>query len=73
MAEWGSGHQRSGETAESAGLTVQSVAPVRNSLIKKGMIYSPADGDIAFTVPLFGNFLRRVMPVPPYRKTKANS
>ena len=73
MAELGSGHQRSGEIAESAGLTVQSVAPVRNSLIKKGMIYSPAHGDTAFTVPLFGNFLRRVMPVPAYRKTKENS
>jgi hypothetical protein len=73
MAELGTGHQRSGEIAESAGLTVQSVAPVRNSLIKKGMIYSPAHGDTAFTVPLFGNFLRRVMPVPVYRKTKENS
>jgi predicted transcriptional regulator len=53
----GGGHQRSGEIAKSAGLTVQSVAPVCNSLIKKGMIYSPAHGDTAFTVPLFGNFL----------------
>jgi hypothetical protein len=35
--------------------------------------YSPAHGDTAFTVPLFGNFLRRVMPVPAYRKTKENS
>jgi len=67
MARLGSGHQRSGEIAESAGLTVQTVAPVRNSLIKKGMIYSPAHGDTAFTVPLFGSFLLRVMPSTPSR------
>jgi DNA-binding MarR family transcriptional regulator len=73
MAELGSGHQRSGEISKSAGLTVQSVAPVRDSLIKKGMIYSPAHGDTAFAVSLFGNFLRRVTPVPAYCKTKENS
>lgn len=31
-------------------------------LIKKGMIYSPVHGDMAFTVPLFDQFMRRVMP-----------
>jgi hypothetical protein len=31
-------------------------------LIRKGMIYSPAHGDTAFTVPLFDEFLRRVLP-----------
>jgi hypothetical protein len=41
---------------------VQSVAPTRNSLIKKGMIYSPAHGDTAFTVPLFDQFLKRQIP-----------
>jgi len=40
----------------------QSVAPIRNGLIKKGMIYSPAHGDTAFTVPLFGEFMKRIMP-----------
>ena len=28
------------------------MAPVRAKLIAKGMIYSPAHGDTAFTVPL---------------------
>jgi len=31
-------------------------------LIKKGMIYSPAHGDIDFTVPLFDEFMRRAIP-----------
>jgi len=70
MAELGPGHQRSGEIAESVGVTVQTVAPARNSLVKKGMIYSPAHGDTAFTVPLFGSFLRRVMPGTQRRKSR---
>jgi hypothetical protein len=36
-----------------------SIGPLRSSLIKKGMIYSPAHGDNAFTVPLFDGFLKR--------------
>jgi len=38
------------------------VAPLRNSLIAKGMIFSPAHGDTAFTVPLFDAFMQRIMP-----------
>jgi hypothetical protein len=36
------------------------------------MIYSPAYGDTAFTVPMFDSFLRRVMPdwKPPARKKR---
>lgn len=43
------------------GVKPQSVAPIRNNLIKKGMIYSPAHGDTDFTVPLFGDFMKRNM------------
>jgi hypothetical protein len=28
------------------------------------MIFSPAHGDTAFTVPLFDAFMRRIMPSP---------
>ena len=42
---------------------VSTVAPIRNTLIAKGMLYSPAHGDTAFTVPLFDDFLQRVIPV----------
>jgi hypothetical protein len=44
---------------------VQSIAPLRSSLIKKGMIYNPAHGDTAFTVPLFDQFMLRTMPNGP--------
>ncbi len=61
LAELDEDRHRSGDVAEKMGVKVQSVAPIRNSLIKKGMIYSPAHGDTEFTVPLFGEFMKRVM------------
>lgn len=63
LATLGSGNQRSGDIAAELGVKAQSVAPIRSALIKKGMIYSPAYGDTAFTVPLFGEFLIRTMPL----------
>ena len=65
MAELGSGPRRSGEIADMMGVTVQSVGPLRAGLIRKGMIYSPAHGDTAFTVPMFDDFMRRAMSWPP--------
>lgn len=62
MAELGPGPHRSGDIAARLGVRVESVAPRRSDLIRKGMIYSPAHGDTAFTVPLFDEFLKRVMP-----------
>ena len=62
MAELGPGPHRSGEVAHALGRRVQSVAPTRSNLIRKGMIHSPAHGDTAFTVPLFDQYLKRVMP-----------
>lgn len=38
------------------------MAPLRNSLIDKGTIFSPAHGDTAFTVPLFDAFIKRITP-----------
>ncbi len=35
---------------------------LRAALLKKGMIYSPSHGVIDFTVPLFDEFMRRMMP-----------
>ena len=63
LAELGPDPQRSGDVAEELGLDVQNAAPLRNNLIKKGMIYSPKHGDTAFTVPLFEGFMKRIMPV----------
>lgn len=62
MAELGPGPHRSGDIAAQLGVRVESVAPRRSGLIGKGMIYSPAHGDTAFTVPLFDESLRRRMP-----------
>ena len=62
MAELGEGPHRSGDIAARLGVKSESVAPRRANLISKGMIYSPAHGDTAFTVPLFDDFLRRVWP-----------
>jgi len=53
------------------GVKVQAVAPLRDSLMKKGMIYSPAHGDTAFTVPLFDTFMKRAMPQLPTKGGKA--
>ncbi|HVE43587.1 MAG TPA: ATP-binding protein [Gammaproteobacteria bacterium] len=62
LAELGIKPQRSGDIASKLGKTVEQVAPLRAQLINKGMIYSPAHGDIAFTVPLFEEFLMREIP-----------
>ena len=63
MAELGAGPYRFGDIADKMGKRVTSVGTIRNSLIAKGMIYSPAYGENAFTVPLFGDFMKRSMPV----------
>lgn len=62
LAHLGSGASRSGDVADVLKVKVTSLGPVRSSLIKKGMIYSPAHGDVDFTVPLFDEFMKRAMP-----------
>lgn len=62
MAELGPGPHRSGDIATELARGVTSLGPTRNSLISKGMIWSPNHGDTAFTVPLFNDFMRRIMP-----------
>ncbi len=62
MAELGPGPHRSGDIAEQLGRVVSSLGPTRSQLIFKGMIWSPHHGDTAFTVPLFDEFMQRIMP-----------
>lgn len=62
MAALGPGPHRSGDIAEKLGRDVTSLGPTRNQLITKGMIWSPSHGDTAFTVPLFDEFMHRIMP-----------
>jgi hypothetical protein len=62
MAELGMLAQKTGQLAEILKVKTQTLAPTRDRLIKKGMIYSPSYGEIAFTVPLFDDFLKREIP-----------
>ena len=62
MSDLGPGPHRSGDIAERLKRSVSSLGPVRSSLIVKGMIWSPNHGDTAFTVPLFDEFMMRIMP-----------
>lgn len=64
MAGLGPGAQRTGDIANALGVKIDRLGPLRARLIKKGMIYSPAHGDLAFTVPLFDEFMLRAMPAP---------
>lgn len=62
MAEVGNDNIRSADVADILQKLPTALGPHRSKLINKGMIYSPAHGDIAFTVPLFAEFLKRTMP-----------
>jgi hypothetical protein len=59
MAKLGTGPYRSSDVAEILGEKLATLGPRRAQIIAKGMIYSPAHGDIAFTVPMFEEYLRR--------------
>lgn len=67
MAELGTGPHRSGDIADQLGRKVTSLGPTRSALIAKGMIWSPSHGDTAFTVPLFDEFMHRIMPGDDWR------
>ncbi|QKY12116.1 ATP-binding protein [Janthinobacterium lividum] len=59
MARLGNGPYRSSDVADALGESAQSLGPRRAQIISKGMIYSPSHGDIAFTVPMFNDYLTR--------------
>lgn len=63
MAELEPGDCRTADLSKLLGKSVNALAPARSSLIKKGMIYSPRNGILAYSVPLFGDFMRRSIPV----------
>ncbi|TWT43986.1 hypothetical protein RAS1_03900 [Phycisphaerae bacterium RAS1] len=67
MAALGAGPHRSGDIAAELRRSVTSLGPTRSQLIAKGMIWSPNHGDTAFTVPLFDEFMRRIMPGEDWR------
>jgi hypothetical protein len=67
MADLGPGPHRSGGIADRLGRKVTSLGPTRNALIAKGMIWSPGHEDTASTVPLFDEFMQRIMPGDAWR------
>ena len=71
MAELGSGPHRSGDIAAALRRESSSLGPVRSSLISKGMVWSPTHGDTAFTVPLFDEFMKRIMPGQDWAQAEA--
>ncbi len=68
MAELGSGPHRSGDIAAVLERKVTALGPTRNQLIAKGMVWSPSHGDTAFTVPMFDQFMKRIMPGDDWRE-----
>jgi AAA ATPase domain len=68
MAELGPGPHRSGDIAQLLDRKVTSLGPIRSQLIAKGMVWSPSHGDTAFTVPLFDQFMRRIIPGNDWRE-----
>ncbi|MDR0481663.1 MAG: ATP-binding protein [Cellulomonadaceae bacterium] len=71
MAELGAHPHSASKVASLLGRTGNQAAPVRASLINKGLLYSTPDYGVAqFTVPQFDTYIKRVMPqlvVPPLR------
>ena len=59
MAQDGNGPSQSGVVSARLGKTPTGVGPIRDSLIKKGLIYAPEHGQVAYTVPGMATFIAR--------------
>jgi hypothetical protein len=62
MAALGPGVVRSADVASLLGKKTTQVAPVRDTLMKKAICFSPRFNELAFTAPMFDQFLRRWSP-----------
>jgi hypothetical protein len=62
MAALGDGPVATSAVADSLERKASSLSPARDSLLKKGLVYSAERGLVAFTVPHFGQFLRTQHP-----------
>jgi hypothetical protein len=62
MAELGPGIVSSGDVASLLQKRTTQVAPVRDTLIKKALCFSPRFNGLAFTAPMFDQFMKRWMP-----------
>ena len=69
-AELGEPPYRSNQVAARYGVKDQrGVSMHRDSLIQKGLIWSPRRGQVDFTVPLFAEFLRDNHPLSSFEQT----
>lgn len=59
MVDTGQDNARSAEVAERLGKTLSGVSTARDNLIKKGLIWAPEHGAVAFTVPGMARFIHR--------------
>jgi hypothetical protein len=62
MAELGPGPAKSSDVAGLLGKKTAQLGTIRESLIRRALCYSSERNEIAFTVPLFDQFMRRWMP-----------
>lgn len=65
MAELGPGIVLSGDVAKLMHKRTNELGPVRDALLKKALCYSPRHNQLAFTVPMFDEFMKRWMPNGP--------
>ena len=62
IASLGDGPQRTGEVARAIRKDPQELSGFRDRLIKASLLYAPRRGEVDFTVPLCGDYIRRTMP-----------
>ncbi len=62
MAELGPGVVRSADVAMLLHKKTTQVAPVRDALMKKAICFSPRFNELAFTFPMFDQFMKRWVP-----------
>jgi hypothetical protein len=62
MAHLGPGPVRTTDVAKLVNREPSALSPTRDGLIKRALCYAPERGLIDFTVPLFGDFMKRWMP-----------
>ena len=62
MADIKGENKRTNDVINALGVEKKSIGPTRANLINKSIIYSSSYGYLAYTVPLFGEFMQRAMP-----------
>jgi len=58
----GPGPFKSGDVSAALGKRTTQTGPVRDGLIKRGLLYAPRHGFLDYTVPMFDEFVRRTHP-----------